>query len=465
MVKNITVIPASKKVTEGTLARKEIPKIRMAAYCRVSTDQEEQLSSYENQVSYYTNFISNNPQYELAGIYADEGISGTNTKKRKNFNRMIDDCEAGKIDRIIVKSISRFARNTLDCLNYVRRLKELGIGVTFEKEAIDTLDAKGEVLLTILSSLAQDESRSISENSTWGIRKRFEQGKFSVNTRKFMGYDSDESGNLIVNEEQAKIVRMIYEKYLCGRNYFVIARELNEAGIPGWNGKVNWIASTIETMLHNEKYKGDALLQKTYTVDFLTKKREKNQGQIAQYYVENNHPAIVKPEIWEAVQLEEQRRREYMKLHHIKAYSSDLANNPFASKIICGECGEAFGRKKWRPRPGEYRSVWQCNARYRVKGVMGCTNRHIDESTLEEIFVKAWNSLMENKEACMQKWERMRKGKNPLLTYRAEQLIKYANMDMQKFDAEQMHRILECIMIFETGKISVRYLDGTIVEF
>lgn len=434
----------------------------MAAYCRVSTDQEEQLSSYENQVSYYTNFISNNPQYELAGIYADEGISGTNTKKRKNFNRMIDDCEAGKIDRIIVKSISRFARNTLDCLNYVRRLKELGIGVTFEKEAIDTLDAKGEVLLTILSSLAQDESRSISENSTWGIRKRFEQGKFSVNTRKFMGYDSDESGNLIVNEEQAKIVRMIYEKYLCGRNYFVIARELNEAGIPGWNGKVNWIASTIETMLHNEKYKGDALLQKTYTVDFLTKKREKNQGQIAQYYVENNHPAIVKPEIWEAVQLEEQRRREYMKLHHIKAYSSDLANNPFASKIICGECGEAFGRKKWRPRPGEYRSVWQCNARYRVKGVMGCANRHIDEST---IFVKAWNSLMENKEACMQKWERMRKGKNPLLTYRAEQLIKYANMDMQKFDAEQMHRILECIMIFETGKISVRYLDGTIVEF
>lgn len=465
MVKNITVIPASKKVTEGTLARKEIPKIRMAAYCRVSTDQEEQLSSYENQVSYYTNFISNNPQYELAGIYADEGISGTNTKKRKNFNRMIDDCEAGKIDRIIVKSISRFARNTLDCLNYVRRLKELGIGVTFEKEAIDTLDAKGEVLLTILSSLAQDESRSISENSTWGIRKRFEQGKFSVNTRKFMGYDSDESGNLIVNEEQAKIVRMIYEKYLCGRNYFVIARELNEAGIPGWNGKVNWISSTIETMLHNEKYKGDALLQKTYTVDFLTKKREKNQGQIAQYYVENNHPAIVKPEIWEAVQLEEQRRREYMKLHHIKAYSSDLANNPFASKIICGECGEAFGRKKWRPRPGEYRSVWQCNARYRVKGVMGCANRHIDESTLEEIFVKAWNSLMENKEACMQKWERMRKGKNPLLTYRAEQLIKYANMDMQKFDAEQMHRILECIMIFETGKISVRYLDGTIVEF
>ena len=179
-------------------------------------------------------------------------------------------------------------------------------------------------------------------------------------------------------------------------------------------------------------------------MDFLTKKREKNQGQIAQYYVENNHPAIVKPEIWEAVRWEEQRRREYMELHHIKAYSSDLANNPFASKVICGECGEAFGRKKWRPRPGEYRSVWQCNARYRVKEVMGCSNRHIDESTLEEIFVKAWNTL---------------------LAYRAEQLIKYADMDVQKFDAEQMHRILECIVIFEMGKISVRYLDGTIVRF
>ena len=206
-------------------------------------------------------------------------------------------------------------------------------------------------------------------------------------------------------------------------------------------------------------------MQKTYTVDFLTKKREKNQGQIAQYYVENNHPAIVKPEIWEAVRWEEQRRREYMELHHIKAYSSDLANNPFASKVICGECGEAFGRKKWRPRPGEYRSVWQCNARYRVKEVMGCSNRHIDQSTLEEIFVKAWNSLMENKDACIAKWERMRKGKNPLLAYRAEQLIKYADMDVQKFDAEQMHRILECIVIFEMGKISVRYLDGTIVRF
>lgn len=436
----------------------------MAAYCRVSTDQEEQLSSYENQVNYYTTYINEHPDYAMVEVYADEGISGTNTKKRENFKRMIADCEAGKIDRIIVKSISRFARNTLDCLNYVRRLKDLGIGVTFEKENIDTLDAKGEVLLTILSSLAQDESRSISENSTWGIRKKFEQGKVSVNTTKFMGFDKDDDGNLTVNEEQAKTVRLIFEKFLHGRNYLSIAKELNDAGIPGWNGEIKWIASTIEKMLHNEKYKGDALLQKTYTVDFLTKKRLKNKGQVEQYYVADNHPAIVEPDIWEAVQLEIQRRREYMQQHQMKVYSSNLLDNPFAGKVICGECGEAFGRKKWVPRPGEQRLVWQCNARYKVKGVMGCSNRHIDQSTLEAIFVQGWNLLMEERQECCSKWKRLIKDKNPLLAYRAKRMLEYVNKEVQEFDAEQMHEVLECIMIFETGKIVVKYLDGTIVE-
>ncbi len=217
-------------------------------------------------------------------------------------------------------------------------------------------------------------------------------------------------------------------------------------------------------MLHNEKYKGDALLQKTYTVDFLTKKRDKNNGQVAQYYVADSHPAIIEPEVWEAVQLEEKRRKEFMKAHRIKAFSSNIGENPFASKVICGECGEAFGRKKWRLRPGEYRSVWQCNARYREKGVMGCANRHIDESTLEQVFIKSWNVLMENKEACVEKWKQLQKGKNPLLAYRAEKLLEYADKDVQTFDAEQMHVILECIVTYETGKLSVRYLDGTIVE-
>lgn len=198
MARSITVIPAKEHTILVNGQQIELKK-KVAAYCRVSTDQEEQLSSYENQVRYYTEVITRNPDYELVDIYADEGISGTNTKKRDDFNRMIADCRAGKIDLIITKSISRFARNTLDCLNYVRELKDLGIGIIFEKENINTLDAKGEVLLTILSSLAQDESRSISENSTWGIRRRFEQGKHKMSTKRFLGYDTDEEGHLVVN--------------------------------------------------------------------------------------------------------------------------------------------------------------------------------------------------------------------------------------------------------------------------
>lgn len=221
-------------------------------------------------------------------------------QRREKFNNMIEDCKSGKIDMIITKSISRFARNTLDTLNYVRTLKELGIGVVFEKENIDTLDSKGEVLLTILSSLAQDESRSISENSTWEIRRRFEQGKVIVNHNKFLGYDKDKDkdGNLIIDEEQAKIVRRIYKDFLDGKGANRIARELEEEGVKEWNGKSKWYESTIRKMLANEKYKGDALLQKTYTVDFLTKKKVKNTGQVPQYYVEESHPAIIDKEMW-----------------------------------------------------------------------------------------------------------------------------------------------------------------------
>lgn len=225
---------------------------------------------------FYTESINSNPEYECAGIYADEGISGTNTKKRDEFNRMIADCRAGKIDRIITKSISRFARNTLDCLNYVRELKALGVGITFEKENIDTLDAKGEVLLTILSSLAQDESRNISENSTWGIRKRFEVGQHKMSTARFLGYDTDESGKLVVNKKQAKIVQRLYMEFLHGKTTDYIKRIFEREGVVNWNGSTKWQATTLASMLENEKYKGDALLQKSYTADFLTKKRVMN---------------------------------------------------------------------------------------------------------------------------------------------------------------------------------------------
>lgn len=437
----------------------------MAAYCRVSTDQEEQLSSYENQVNYYKNYIKQTPNYELAGIYADEGISGTNTKKRDEFNRMIADCRAHKIDRIITKSISRFARNTLDCLNYVRELKELGIGVIFEKENIDTLDAKGEVLLTILSSLAQDESRSISENSTWGIRRRYENGKFGMSTKRFLGYDSDANGNLVVNPEQAKIVARLYDEYLSGKTVDYIKRIFELEGIKNWNGIAKWQATTLQSMLLNEKYKGDAILQKSYTVDFLTKKRVKNDGQIQQYHIEDNHEAIIDPLIWEAVQHEHQRRNNYCEEHGLNAFSRTPESNPFAGKVICGTCNQSFIRRGWKTGD-RYRKVWQCQERYRAKGVQGCTNRHVDEAILEQAFMMAWNALIDNRDEIKARWETHAEFGNPLEQYRAVQFADITENAKQitDFEIDFMLKTLDHITVFESGKLVVTFMDGTEIE-
>ncbi|NQR29185.1 recombinase family protein [Streptococcus suis] len=437
--------------------------MKVAAYCRVSTDQEEQLSSYENQVNYYREFISKHEDYELVDIYADEGISATNTKKRDAFNRLIQDCKAGKVDRILVKSISRFARNTLDCIKYVRELKELGVGVTFEKENIDSLDSKGEVLLTILSSLAQDESRSISENATWGIRKKFERGEVRVNTTKFMGYDKDENGRLIINPQQAETVKYIYEKFLEGYSPESIAKYLNDNEIPGWTGKANWYPSAIQKMLQNEKYKGDALLQKTFTVDFLTKKRIANDGQVNQYYVENSHEAIIDKDTWELVQLELARRKAYREEHQLKSYIMQNDDNPFTTKVFCKECGSAFGRKNWTTSRGK-RKVWQCNNRYRVKGQIGCQNNHIDEETLEKAVVMAVELLSENVDLLHGKWNKILEENRLLEKHYSTKLAEMINKPSWEFDSYEMCQALDSITIVEDGQITVRFLEGTEVD-
>ncbi|MCR1986024.1 recombinase family protein [Blautia coccoides] len=438
----------------------------MAAYCRVSTDQEEQLLSYENQVRFYTESINSNPEYECAGIYADEGISGTNTKKRDEFNRMIMDCRAGKIDRIITKSIYRFARNTLDCLNYVRELKGLGIGVTFEKEAIDTLDAKGEVLLTILSSLAQDESRNISENSTWGIRKRFEIGQHKMSTKRFLGYDADENGKLVVNKQQAKIVKRIFMEFLWGKTTDYIKRIFEREGVINWDGGTKWQATTICSMLENEKYKGDTLLQKSYTVEFLTKKRVQNEGEIQQYYIEDDHEAIIEPWIWECVQLEMKRRERYLEEHNITRFSQNTEANPFSSKIICGECNRAFARKGWRTPSGD-RKVWQCSERYKVKGVLGCGNRHIDEEMLIEIYLRAWNRLLECREMLVPEWERKMQGEDLLAKFRAMDFMEVTKdaQPIKELNIDLMLRTVNHIKVYESGMVVTVFLDGTEIEF
>lgn len=273
----VRVIPPTINIATH-LPKTSARKRRVAAYARVSTDSEEQLTSYEAQVDYYTHYIQENPAWEFAGMYTDEGISATNTRHRDGFNRMITDALDGKIDLIVTKSVSRFARNTVDSLTTVRKLKEKGIEVYFQKENIYTLDSKGELLITIMSSLAQEESRSISENVTWGQRKRFADGKVSLPYKRFLGYKRGENGLPEVVPEEAEIVRLIYRSFMEGMTPCKIAKTLTDKKIPTPAGKEKWQSSTIESILTNEKYKGAALLQKKFTVDFLTKKTKINEG-------------------------------------------------------------------------------------------------------------------------------------------------------------------------------------------
>ena len=392
--RNITVIPARKRVG-NTAAVGKRPKLKVAAYCRVSTDSEEQASSYEVQVAHYTQFIQKNPEWELAGIYADDGITGTNTKKREEFNRMIEECMAGKIDMIITKSISRFARNTLDCLKYIRQLKDKNIAVFFEKENINTMDSKGEIMLTIMASLAQQESQSLSQNVKLGIQYRYQQGEVQVNHKRFLGYTKDENKQLVIEPEGAKVVKRIYREYLEGASLLQIARGLEADGILTAAGKAKWRPETLKKILQNEKYIGDALLQKTYTVDFLSKKRVKNNGIVPQYYVENSHEPIIPRDLYMQVQEEMVRRANHRgrKGGKKRVYSSKYA---LSSIVYCGHCGDIYRRVHWNNR-GYKSIVWRCVSRLEEKG-SECTAPTINEETLQTAVVKAINELLANKE-------------------------------------------------------------------
>ena len=300
-VKNVTTIPPTLTRFSATPIS-QMKKRRVAGYARVSTDMDDQFTSYEAQIDYYTNYIKSREDWEFVSVYTDEGKTGCNTKKREGFKRMVADALDGKIDLIVTKSVSRFARNTVDSLTTVRQLKEKGVEIYFEKENIWTLDSKGELLITIMSSLAQEESRSISENVTWGQRKRFSDGKVCVPYSHFLGYDKGEDGSMVLNEEEAKVVRRIYGLFLQGHSPYAIAKRLTEEGVRTPAGKEKWHSCTVKSILVNEKYKGDALLQKSYTVDFLTKKTKINEGEVPQYYVENSHEAIISPAVFDEVQ-------------------------------------------------------------------------------------------------------------------------------------------------------------------
>jgi len=394
MAKNVTVIPAIKRVGNNKTNESK-PKIRVAAYCRVSTDSDEQATSYEIQIEHYTNFIQKNPEWELAGIFADDGITGTNTKKREEFNRMIDECMAGNIDMIITKSISRFSRNTLDCLKYIRQLKDKNIAVFFEKENINTMDSKGEVMLTIMASLAQQESQSLSQNVKLGIQYRYQQGEVQVNHNRFLGYTKDENKHLVIDPEGAEIVKRIYREYLEGASLLQIARRLEADGILTAASKAKWRPETLKKILQNEKYIGDALLQKTYTVDFLSKKRVKNNGIVPQYYVENSHEPIIPRDLYMQVQEEMVRRASIRsgKGGKKRIYSSKYA---LSSIVYCGQCGDIYRRVHWNNR-GYKSIVWRCVSRLEKKG-SDCTSPTINEETLQTAVIKAINDLLGNKE-------------------------------------------------------------------
>ena len=352
-------------------SRQPFEQLRVAAYCRVSTDYDEQASSYETQVVHYKELIQKEPTWEFAGIYADDGISGTNTKKREQFNQMIAACKAGKIDLIVTKSISRFARNTIDCLKYIRDLKAINVAIFFEKENINTMDAKGEVLITIMASLAQQESESLSQNVKMGIQYRYQQGKVFVNHNHFLGYTKDAQGNLVIEPAEAKVIKQIFYSYLNGMSMRQIADSLKADGILTGGKTKNWRSSSVAKIL-------------------------KNNGIMPQYYVENDHPAIIpKPVFMQVKQLIKQRQNGIT----TKNGKHRQLNGKycFSQKIFCGKCGDIMQRNMWY-RP-EKVAVWRCASRIRrSKTGRRWIIRNVKEPLLKEATVDAFNQLIQGHE-------------------------------------------------------------------
>ena len=387
--RKVTVIPPIAEM-QGESRIDMRPK-RVAAYCRVSTDREEQEHSFETQKAMYTEMIMMKPTWQMAGIYADEGITGTVAKKRPGFMKMIEDCRKGKIDMIVTKSVSRFSRNNLDCLMYVRELKQLGIPIIFEKEGINTIQVSSELLLTLFGALSQAESESISMNVKLGIRQSLKNGNVRFSYKTFLGYRKGADGQPEIVPEQADIVRRIYNDFLAGATYLEIAKRLTEENVPTMGGGSRWFSERIKSILKNEKYKGDALLQKTYITDPISKRVKKNNGELPMYYVENSHPAIIERRIFDRVQEEIARRAGKKKVKQtgtkteLGRYSGKYA---LTELLYCGECGTPYRRCTWS-RDGKKKIVWRCVSRLDY-GKKYCKNSpSVEESRLHNAIAAA----------------------------------------------------------------------------
>lgn len=380
------------KIKTETDAENSYRQIRVAAYCRVSTQMEEQLNSYEVQVKHYTDKINSEPKWSFAGIYADKGISGTSAKKRDEFMKMIRACKRHKIDMIITKSISRFSRNTLDCLKYIRILKELNVDVYFEEQGLHSKDAGAEFYITIYGSIAQSEAENISANVKWGKQQSAKEGKVSFSYNSFLGYKKGADGKPEIVEDEAKVVREIFDKYLEGESVRTIAKYLTANQIATPTGKEVWHYGTVKSILSNEKYKGDALINKTYVVDCISKKVKRNNGERAQYYVENNHPAIISPEKFNRVQEEMARRTSKEKVKQIGTktelgkYSSKYA---LSELLICGECHTPYRRCTWTTTDGKKKIMWRCINRLDYGKKYCHHSPSVEESVLQNAIVQA----------------------------------------------------------------------------
>ena len=391
----VIFIPAKPEVVRASKRQ-----LRVAAYCRVSTDDEEQLTSYEAQKNYYTDKIMTNKEWTMAGIFADEGITGTSARKRPEFLRMIRQCKQGKIDIVLTKSISRFARNTVDCLNYVRALKELGIAVIFEKENMNTLEIDSEILITMLGAFAQSESESISANVRWGIRQAMKEGKATIQYKYLYGYRKGDDGKPEIIPDQAEVVRKIYDLFLSGTPVRGIQEYLNANSVPNINGEPKWARNAIDSILTNEKYCGDVLLQKTYIDDCINKKVKKNTGQLPMYLVQNHHEGIISRETFDAAQAELARRSAGKSPSKKNAptgrsrYSSKYA---LSDRLYCGECGTRYQRCTWRNRDGSKRIVWRCVSRVDYGNKYCHDSPTLDEEPLHRAVLAAINSTVKDK--------------------------------------------------------------------
>lgn len=390
-VRKVTVISADPKHNQKDIRKQ---RLRVAPYCRVSTNSEEQLDSYQAQIEYYTEKIAAQQEWTMVDMFADEGKTATSTKKRKDFLRMIKACEKGKVDLIITKSVSRFCRNTLDGLDYVRRLKRMGVGVFFEKENVNTLYMDNEMILTFMMSQAQAESESMSGNIRWGHRKNFKDGKVYFHYAGFLGYRRGENNLPEIDPEEAEIVRRIFSRYLIGHSVAKIIADLEADGIKTARGHKKWNDGVIRGMLRNEKYMGDALLQKTYIADLFTRQTKKNTGELPQYYVENSHPAIIDRLTFQRVQEEMARRSSLKKIS--AAAKTELAK--YSGKYVltellsCGNCGSPYRRVTWT-RPEGKKIVWRCINRLE-NGKKFCKDAPtLEESRIHTAVVSAMNEM------------------------------------------------------------------------